>query len=106
MGFTVDVGRPGVAKHPAKRAMGNRPGNRLTRESDVKDERVQFAARARVAAALLDQVLRERGAIGEHGEPLQASTFVDRGSTRSATSSSTPAMIQSGRSFASRPRSA
>ena len=105
LGFSVDVGGRSAAKCTAERTVANHAGNRLARERDIEDKRVQLAARARMAAALLDQVLGERCATGEHGELLQASTFAKRGSAGSATSSAILPMIQSGQASARRLRS-
>src|SRR5205823_11572218 len=65
--FSMDVARRSAANCTAERTVANHPGNRLASKRDIEDQRVQLAARARVAAALFDQVLGERCATGEHG---------------------------------------
>src|SRR5437764_3434081 len=68
----MDVGRRGTANCTAERAVANDAGNRLARERDIEDQRVQLATRARMAAALFDQVLGERCVTGEHGGLLSS----------------------------------
>ena len=79
MGHSGCGGVPACVEHDATRqteaefianwmSMLDEARDRLTRERDVEDQRVQVAAGLRVAAALLDQGAREGPASGErHG---------------------------------------
>ena len=53
-----------TAHRVAQLAEGHGARDRLGRERDVEDQRVERAARLRKAAALFDQVLRQRPSIG------------------------------------------
>ncbi|MDT4869970.1 hypothetical protein FQZ97_1050280 [compost metagenome] len=62
-----DVGR-GLAEHAAELTKGHRAGDGLAGQGHVEQQRVEVAAGAGKAAALFDQVLREREAAARgHG---------------------------------------
>jgi hypothetical protein len=67
--LALDVRPARGTEHPAERALGNPLGDCFARERDVEDQAVEVPARARMAPPLLDEELRERRTVGEHGSP-------------------------------------
>jgi hypothetical protein len=60
------------AQHPVERPVRQTGRDRLAGQRDVEDQRVQLAARVRVAAAFLDEEAGERGPVREHDVSLRS----------------------------------